>query len=287
MPTKIEKDSVTGRDTTGHEWDGLKELNTPLPKWWLYVFIATVVFSLGQFVLYPSVPSLSGHYRGTTGFTQRGQVERDVAAVAAQRAVYMDKIKAMSFDQIRQDPQLLSVAQTAGRIAFAENCQPCHGAGGAGRIGYPALGDDVWLWGGKYDDIQQTIMYGIRSDHPKARASAMPAFGQSLKPEEIRAVADYVMTLYGTPTPGADTTAGAKIFAEQCVACHGEKGQGNRELGGPPLAAKVHLYGDDRATVERQITQPRMGVMPTWANRLDAGTIKALTLYVHQLGGGE
>jgi cytochrome c oxidase cbb3-type subunit III len=287
VPTKIEKDSVTGRDTTGHEWDGLKELNTPLPKWWLYVFIACVVFALGQFVLYPSIPGLTGHFRGTTGFTQRGQVDQDVAAVAAQRAVYMDKIKALSFDQIRQDPQLLNVAQTAGRIAFAENCQPCHGAGGVGRIGYPALGDDVWLWGGTYDAIQQTITNGVRNDNPNSRNSQMPAFGAGLKPEELKAVVDHVMSLYGTPVAGANAALGAKVFAENCVTCHGDKGQGVAEQGGPKLAARVHLYGDDRASVERQVSQPRMGVMPAWNARLDPGTIKALTLYVHQLGGGQ
>lgn len=287
MPTKIEKDSVTGRETTGHEWDGLKELNTPLPKWWLYVMYATIAVSIVQFILYPSIPGISGYYHGMLGFTQRGTVERDVAAVAAQRAVYMDKIKALSFADIRKDPQLLSVAQTAGRIAFAENCQPCHGAGGAGREGYPALGDDVWLWGGTFDAIQQTITAGIRADHPNTRTSQMPAFGAMLKPEEIRAVADYVMQLYGAPGAGVDTMAGAKLFAENCVACHGDKGQGVQEQGGPPLAARVHLYAADRASVERQITQPRMGVMPAWGTRLDAGTIKALAIYVHQLGGGQ
>ena len=287
MPTKIEKDSVTGRDTTGHEWDGVKELNNPLPKWWLYVFLACVVFAIGQFVLYPSIPGWTGHYRGTTGFTQRGQVDQDVAAVAARRAVYMDKIKALSFEQIRQDPQLLNVAQTAGRIAFAENCQPCHGAGGAGVIGYPALGDDVWLWGGTYDAIQQTIVAGIRSEHPNARASQMPAFGAVLKPDEMRAVVDHVMALYGAPVTGANVDLGAKIYAEQCVTCHGDKGQGVTDQGGSRLAARVHLYGDDRISVERQISQPRMGMMPAWNTRLDAGTIKALTLYVHQLGGGQ
>ena len=287
MPTKIEKDAISGRDTTGHEWDGIKELNNPLPKWWLYVFLACIAFAIGQFLLYPSLPGITGHFRGTTGFSQRVKVEQDVAGVAAQRAVYMDKIKALDFAQIRQDAQLYNVALTAGRIAFAENCQPCHGGGGVGRVGYPALGDDVWLWGGTLDAIQQTIAYGIRSEHAKTRATQMPPFGASMKPEELRAVTDYVMSLYGTPAPGVDTTAGASLYAAQCADCHGDKGQGVMEKGAPPLAARVHLYGSDRASVERQIAQPHMGVMPAWVARLDAGTIKALTLYVHQLGGGQ
>ncbi|HTI81673.1 MAG TPA: cbb3-type cytochrome c oxidase N-terminal domain-containing protein, partial [Acetobacteraceae bacterium] len=157
MPTKIEKDTVTGTDTTGHEWDGLKELNTPLPKWWLYVLYATVAWSLVWFVLYPSVPGVTGYFHGVLGYSQRTAVEQDVAAVMRQRSGAMDKIKADSFAQIQQDPHLLAAADTAGRIAFADNCQPCHGAGGGGRPGYPALAAGGWIWGGTLPAIQQTI----------------------------------------------------------------------------------------------------------------------------------
>lgn len=288
MPTKIEKDIISGQETTGHEWDGVKELNRPLPKWWLYVFIATIIYSVGQFVIYPSWPGISGYLRGTAGWSQRGEVEEAVAAVARQRAGYMDKIAALPFDQIRADGQLYNVALTAGRIAFANNCQPCHGANGTGSLGYPVLGDDVWLWGGSYDEIQKTIAYGIRSDHAQTRSSQMPAFGAVLKPEELDAVTDHVMALYGTPTPGANVALGNKVYEESnCAACHGDKGQGNAEQGGPRLASKVHLYGADRASVRAQIANARMGMMPAWNTRLDAATIKALTMYVHQLGGGQ
>ena len=170
MPTKIEKDIVTGRDTTGHEWDGLKELNTPLPKWWLYVLYATIVWAAVWFVLYPSVP---GHHRlfprRAWLFAARPRSMDDVRAVAAQRAGTMDKIKTLSFADIRKDPQLMAAADTAGRIAFANNCQPCHGAGGGGQPGYPALAAGAWIWGGSLDAIQQTITYGIRSGDPEAR----------------------------------------------------------------------------------------------------------------------
>jgi cytochrome c oxidase cbb3-type subunit III len=289
VPTKIEKDAISGRETTGHEWDGLKELNTPLPKWWLYVFIATVVFAIGQFLLYPSVPGLTGYFHGLLGYSQRTAVEAAVADVAGQRAAYMDKIEALAFAEIKQDPQLYAVALTAGRITFANNCQPCHGAGGEGRVGYPALGDDVWLWGGRPADIQHTIAVGIRSDHPDTRSSLMPAFGADgiLKAAEVQLVADYVMGLYGAAPAGKNLAAGEAIYAENCVACHGDKGQGNQEQGGPPLAARVHLNAGDRAFVVQQINQPRMGMMPAWNTRLDTATIKALTLYVHQLGGGQ
>jgi cytochrome c oxidase cbb3-type subunit 3 len=287
MPTKIEKDAVTGHMTTGHEWDGLKELNQPLPKWWVYILFATIAWAVVWFVLYPSWPGIRGYYHGTLGYSQRNKVDQDVAAVVKQRSGYMDRIKVASFDDIRKDPQLLAVAQTAGRIAFANNCQPCHGAGGGGNPGYPALAAGNWLWGGKLDEIQQTITFGIRSGLDNARISQMPHFGADgiLKPAEIDDVATYVMSLYGSKV--GDTTKGKKIFADNCVACHGDNGEGKREFGGPRLAGRAHLYGDDRATVEAQIANPRMGVMPNWNSRLDVATIKSLALYVHALGGGE
>ena len=288
MPTKIEKDIVTGQDTTGHEWDGLKELNTPLPKWWLYVLYATIAWSAVWFVLYPSVPGITGYFHGVLGYSQRTAVNDAVRAVAAQRAEVMDKIKALSFAEIRKDPQLMAAADIAGRIAFANNCQPCHGAGGGGQPGYPALAAGAWIWGGTLDAIQQTITYGIRSGDEKARDQQMPRFGDGiLNAEQIQQVADYVMTLYGSAEPAKDVTAGKQLFAENCAICHGDAGQGDHEKGAPRLASRVHLYGGDRATVLAQITSPRMGVMPAWHTRLDEATIKSLALYVHSLGGGE
>ena len=290
MPTKIEKDAVSGRETTGHEWDGIKELNTPLPKWWLYTFLACIVWGLGMFVLYPSIPYGSGYWHGLLGYSQRRQVDAEVAKIAAVRKASMDKIAALSFAEIKADPALLEVALTSGRITFAENCQPCHGAGGGGEPGYPALAAGAWIWGGTLDDIQQTVTHGIRSGDPDARTSAMPRFGADglLKPEEIQQVADYVWsTFYGHPKAGEDVSAGAKIFAENCAACHGEQGQGNRALGAPRLNSHIHLYGDARETIVGQVTSPRLGVMPNWNLRLDPATIKAVTLYVHALGGGE
>jgi cytochrome c oxidase cbb3-type subunit 3 len=289
VPTKIEKDIVTGQDTTGHEWDGLKELNTPLPKWWLYVLYATIAWAAVWFVLYPSVPGITGYFHGVLGYSQRSAVNADVRAVAEQRAGTMDRIKALSFAEIRKDPQLMAAAQTAGRIAFANNCQPCHAAGGGGQPGYPALAAGAWIWGGTLEEIQQTIAYGIRSGDAKARESQMPRFGADgiLKPDEIQQIADYVMTLYGGAQTAKDVSAGSKLFADNCAICHGEAGQGDREKGAPRLASRVHLYGEDRAIVVAQITAPRMGVMPAWHTRLDDATIKSLALYVHSLGGGE
>jgi cytochrome c oxidase cbb3-type subunit 3 len=279
---------VTGTNTTGHEWDGLKELNTPLPKWWLYVLYATIAWSAVWFVLYPSVPGITGYFHGLLGYSQRSAVNTEIRAIAAQRAETMDKIKDLTFAEIRRDPQLMAAAETAGRIAFANNCQPCHGAGGGGQPGYPALAAGAWIWGGSLDAIEQTIAYGIRSGDDKARDSQMLRFGADgiLKPDQIQEVADYVMTLYGKPT-NRDVSAGRKLFADNCAVCHGEAGQGDREKGAPRLASHVHLYGDSRDAVVAQISAPRMGVMPAWHTRLDEATVKSLALYVHSLGGGE
>ena len=289
MPTKIEKDAVTGHMTTGHEWDGVKELNQPLPKWWVYILYATIAWSMVYFVLYPAIPWFGGATKGILGYSSRDAVDADVAAIAAKRAVYMDKIKALSFDDIRKDPQLMAAAMTAGRVAFAENCQPCHGAGGGGNPGYPALAAGNWLWGGSLEDIQKTVTHGIRAPGDDSRQSQMPRFGADgiLKPAEIASVADYVMAFYGTQVANADMAAGEKIYTENCAVCHGDKGQGDRTQGAPRLASKTHLFGDDRAAVIAQINSPRHGMMPPWNTRLDAATIKSVTLYVHGLGGGE
>lgn len=288
MPTKIEKDALSGRETTGHEWDGLKELNNPLPKWWLYVLYATVVWAVVWLILFP-IPGITGHTAGLLGYSQRAQVDADLKTLAAQRAVFMNRIAATPIADIRKDPQLLAMAETAGRITFANNCAPCHGAGGEGRVGYPNLADDVWLWGGKLGDIETTVTHGVRSGDPDARTSQMPRFGVDgiLKPEEIQQVADYVMTLFGKGEPGKGVSAGRTIFAQDCAACHGANGEGNREEGAPPLKSQVHLYGDTRDVVVAQITNPRQGVMPNWNARLDKATIRSVAIYVHDLGGGE
>ncbi len=285
-----EKDPVTGKSTTGHEWDGLKELNTPLPKWWFWTFVATCIWAIGYSILYPSVPGLTGYFRGVLGYSQRANVTADVQALQARRAEMMSRLNKTPLADVKKDEALYAVAMTAGRLAFAENCRACHGAGGEGRPGFPSIASDAWIWGGSLADIQKTITYGNRSGHPEARVSQLPRIGVDgmLKPAEIDAVTDFVMTLYRpNATPAADVKQGATLFAENCASCHGEKGEGNRELGAPALRSSVHLYGDSREAVRAQIANPRQGVMPAWNARLDEATIRALTLYVHGLGGGE
>ncbi len=215
----------------------------------------------------------------------------DIEALKAQRGPMVGKLAAASLQEIASDPQLLEFARAQGRPAFAENCAPCHGAGGGGGRGYPNLNDDDWIWGGKLDEIAQTIRHGIRSADANARqGAAMPAFGRDgiLKRADIENVANYVRSLAGLPAdPKADLVAGKKIFADNCAVCHGEGGKGKRELGAPDLTDAIWLYGADRAAIVDAVWNGRGGVMPAWAGRLDDATIKALAIYVHSFGGGE
>jgi cytochrome c oxidase cbb3-type subunit 3 len=288
MPTKVEKDAISGKDTTGHEWDGIKELDTPLPKWWLYVFYACIAWAAVYSVFYPSWPTLSTHFRGLLGYTARANVTQELAAQAAERAPFLRRIQSTPLAQIESDPNLLSFAMTGGRAVFSDNCVPCHGPGGGGGKGFPNLADDDWLWGGTLDAVHQTIAYGVRNANDKSRQSQMPRFGADgiLKPEQIDDVAEYVMSLSGTSTDAAAAARGAPIFAENCAVCHGPKGQGNQEVGAPNLSDKIWLYGGDKATIVQTITYARNGNMPAWSERFDDTTIKMLTIYVHSLGGG-
>lgn len=286
MPTKIEKDSVSGRETTGHEWDGVKELNTPLPTWWIYTFYATIVFAIVYSVLYPAIPSLSGHTTGMLDYTNRAALTQSLDEQGRERAKFVDRIRTASFDQIRQDPELLNFAVAGGRSAFQTNCMQCHGAGGAGSTGFPTLVDDDWLWGGKIDQIHQTIQYGIRNANEKSRNTLMPRFGADglLTAEQVGQVTDYVLSLSGS---GKGSAEGAKLFQEQCATCHQADGKGNQEMGAPNLTDGLWLYGGSRDAVYRSIFYARNGSMPAWGERLDDATIKMLALYVYTLGGGK
>jgi len=287
---KRDIDPVTGTSTTGHEWDGIRELNTPLPRWWLWMFYATIVWAIGYWIVYPSWPLVTSYTRGIWDWNTRSAIVDDMAALRASRAAHVDRIAAASVEQIEADPTLLSFARAQGRVAFADNCAPCHGAGGGGAKGYPNLVDDEWLWGGKLADINQTIRHGIRSGDANARLGSMPAFGRDgiLQRPDIVAVAEYARSLAGLPVdPRIDLARGRKVYADNCAVCHGESGKGNRELGAPNLTDAIWLYGSDPATVIDGIWNGRGAVMPAFAGRLDDTTIKALTVYVHTLGGGE
>ena len=285
-----EIDAVSGTATTGHDWDGIRELNTPLPRWWLWTFYACIVWAVGYWVVYPAWPLLTTSTEGITGWHARSAVVTDLEQLQAQRGPMMQQINTASVADIAGNPQLLDFSRAVGRVAFADNCAPCHGAGGGGTKGYPNLNDDDWLWGGKLADIEQTIRHGARAGDDKGRSGNMPAFGRDglLKANEISAVADFARTLAGLkPDAGADLALGKKLYADNCAVCHGDAGKGNRELGAPNLTDKIWLYGSDKQTVVAGIQIGRGGVMPAWGGRLPEPTIKALTVYVHTLGGGE
>jgi cytochrome c oxidase cbb3-type subunit 3 len=283
-------DAETGTATTGHEWDGIHELNTPLPRWWLWTFYVTIVWSIGYWVVYPSWPLVSSYTTGVFGWHSREAIVSDLAALKAQRGPMMDKLASATPAQIVADPQLLDFARAQGRTAFGDNCAPCHGSGGGGTKGYPNLNDDEWLWGGKLDDIAASIRHGIRSLDAKTRLGSMPAFGRDgmMKRPDIETVSDYVRSIAGLSVDSkADLVAGKKLFADNCASCHGDIGKGNRDMGAPNLTDAIWLYGSDKATIVDGLWNGRGGVMPAWAGRLDDTTIKALTVYVHTLGGGE
>ena len=284
-------DAATGYSTTGHEWDGIRELNTPLPRWWLGVFYATIVWSIGYWVVYPAWPLLTDATKGVIGYASRAEISADMAKLKAQRAAQAAGMADATPEQIKADPTLFQIAMAQGKAAFGDNCAACHGVGGAGAKGYPNLNDDDWLWGGSLPAIQQTIRHGIRvAGDNDTRVSQMPAFGRDgmLKREEIAAVASHVRELAGLSTePKADLVLGRKVFADNCAACHGPAGKGNPELGAPNLTDAISLYGMDMASLTETVSNSRNGVMPAWAGRLDETTIKALTVYVHSLGGGQ
>lgn len=291
---KKEIDAVTGTDTTGHEWDGIKELNTPLPKWWLWTFYATCAWGLAYTVFYPAWPLVNAATSGILGYTNRGAVHDAIEAHRAEQSVYTDRIAALDITEIAADPELVQFSQSGGAAIFRNHCSQCHGAGAAGvqASGYPNLRDDDWIWGGTLEDIRHTIAHGIRNENdPDARYSEMPAFGdmELLTPEEIEAVADYTLSLSGQ---GTATEEGAQLFADNCAACHGEDGRGMVEMGAPNLADAIWLYGGSRETVIETITHSRYGVMPAWnidvrgGQGLTDAEIKQVAIYVHTLGGG-
>ncbi|QOZ33698.1 cytochrome-c oxidase, cbb3-type subunit III [Bradyrhizobium sp. CCBAU 53421] len=290
MSEHNEIDRVSGRSTTGHEWDGIKELNTPLPRWWVLTFYATIVWALGYWVVYPAWPLVSGYTTGLFHYSTRASVATDLADLEKLRGEKMAVLGNASLADIEKDPALLALARARGKTVFADNCAPCHGSGGAGAKGYPNLNDDDWLWGGSLDQIMQTIQFGARSGHAKTHEGQMLAFGRDgvLKKDEIVTVANYVRSLSGLSTgPKFDAAAGKKLFTENCTSCHGDNGKGNPELGAPNLTDRIWLYGSDEETLVETITNGRAGVMPAWVGRLDPVTVKALAVYVHSLGGGK
>ncbi|HEV2898632.1 MAG TPA: cytochrome-c oxidase, cbb3-type subunit III [Pseudaminobacter sp.] len=281
-------DEVSGISTTGHEWDGIKELNNPLPRWWVITFYITIAWAIGYTIAYPAWPMVTSATRGVLGFSSRNEVNNKLAAAEAAKAKYVTAIKSKTVSEIAADDGLREFAVAAGGAAFKVNCEQCHGAGAQGSKGFPNLNDDDWLWGGKADQIQQTIAHGVRfASDPDTRMSEMPAFGDIITADQIAQVSTYVASLSGPVQDAGLIEAGAKVFAENCVACHGETAKGDREIGAPDLTDAIWLYGPGKAAIAAQVRAPKHGVMPAWIERLGETKIKELAVYIHSLGGGE
>ncbi|MER9070840.1 cytochrome-c oxidase, cbb3-type subunit III [Mesorhizobium sp. M0902] len=281
-------DEVSGISTTGHEWDGIKELNNPLPRWWVITFYITIAWAIGYTVVYPAWPMLTSATRGVLGYSSRKDVKIELAAAEVAKGKYVAAIQAKTVSEITADDTLREFAVAAGGAAFKVNCVQCHGSGAQGSKGFPNLNDDDWLWGGNAEQIQQTIAHGIRfASDPDTRLSEMPAFGDIITTDQIKQVGAYVASL---SDPVQDTSLielGANVFAENCAACHGENAKGNRELGAPDLTDAIWLYGSGETAIAAQVRAPRHGVMPAWIERLGEIKVKELAVYVHSLGGGE
>jgi cytochrome c oxidase cbb3-type subunit 3 len=282
-----EKDAISGVDTTGHEWDGIRELDNPLPRWWLWMFYACIAVAIGYWVAMPAWPGINSYTHGLLNQSDRREVQQALADLDTLRGAGASRLKSATLAQIEGDPELLAYSLQVGESVFGDNCATCHGAGGGGAKGYANLRDDVWLWGGRLEDIQRTITYGIRSGDPQARVSQMPAFGRDglLQPAQISDLTEYVFTLSGRKANAAASARAAPVFAEQCASCHGPAGKGDQTVGAPDLTDADWLFGADRASISSQIQNGRGGVMPAWGQRFDPETIKAIAVYIHANSG--
>jgi cytochrome c oxidase cbb3-type subunit 3 len=286
---KVQDELAFGRPSEQLEWDSIRKLDYPPPRWWVLTFWGTFLFAALWWLLYPSWPVFTTYFPGLLGYDQRAAVEEELMTAEAGRARLAETVAAVPLEQIAADQKLLSYALVGGRAAFNENCAQCHALGGAGQGFFPTLADDDWLWGGRLEDISFTITHGIRSGGDQARDSKMPRFGadQILSREQVTDVVEYVRSLAGQ---GADAEAAARgqaTFGENCAACHGEDGAGIPDMGAPSLRDAIWLYGGTRDRQVAQVWNPRHGVMSAFGGRLDPATIKMLAVYVHSLGGGQ
>ena len=284
-----EIDELSGTETTGHEWDGIKELNTPLPRWWLWTFYATIVWAVGYAIAYPAVPMVSEATKGVLGWSSRAELDKSLDAAQLAQAGMIERIAQTDVAGIIADTEMERFARSAGSSLFKVNCSQCHGSGAAGSVGYPNLNDDEWLWGGTPEAIYTTISHGIRfEDDENTRFSQMPVFSDGiLNREEIFEVAGYVASLSDMETEYPVTAAGATLFADNCASCHGPQGAGMTDVGAPPLNNAIWHYEKSPEAIVAQISAPRHGVMPAWQQKLGDVAVKELAVYVHGLGGGQ
>ncbi len=261
----------TGADvhTTGHVWDeDLKELNNPLPRWWLWLFILTVIFGVGYVVLYPGL----GNFPGTLKWSSRAEHDIDARANAARIEQALAQYAPINVPDLEKNAAALNV----GRNLFLNNCAACHGSDANGAAGFPNLTDKDWLWGGDPDTVVATIANG--------RMGVMPAWGDALGARGVEDVLAYVLSLSGRKLEVGDVQAGGMKFAELCSACHGATGKGNPAMGAPNLTDATWLHGGSLATIRETIEKGRTGTMPAHQARLGDTRVKLLAAYVLSLG---
>ncbi len=287
MTEKKSKDQIP---TTGHVWDGIEELDTPMPRWWLWTFYATIIWGILYTIFYPAWPMISKATPGLLGYSTRAELAAQISIVEEAKADINGRIITTDIREIRKNQELDLYARNTGAAIFKTWCAQCHGSGAAGvqAAGYPNLIDNDWLWGGSVEEILYTINHGIRSEADEdTRISEMPAFGEVLSGQEIKMVVNYVMSMTGEPKDVNLVSEGQIIFEDNCSICHGEGGKGDRELGVPHIADAIWLYGGDYDRLIDTVTIGRSGVMPSWKTRLSEAEILSTAIYVHSLGGGE
>lgn len=287
---EVERDPLTGRETTGHEWNGIKELDTPVPRGVLMFLIVTHVWAVAWWFFVPSWPLGETYTKGLLGVNQRTTVEARVVEGQQERASWIARLETEPYDVILADEALMETVRDTGQQLFGDNCAACHGRDGKGRANYPDLTDDDWLWGGGPELIEQTMRVGINTAHPETRVAQMPAFGrdQMLDRDQVRSVAAYVYSLShpesSTPENLERIQAGQEVFVTTCAACHGDNAEGSQEMGAPDLTDSYWVYGGDLDTIISSVHGGRQGHMPTWDERLTTAEIRTLAIYVHDLG---
>jgi cytochrome c oxidase cbb3-type subunit 3 len=281
-----ERDPHTGIHTTGHEWSGITELDTPIPRAVKIFYALAFAIGLAMWILLPTWPLLTTYTPGLLGFSQRDFVQGQLAEAVDQRADWADRIAMLDLNDTSGDPDLQAIAVKTGETLFIDNCAVCHGRDASGGPGFPDLRDGAWLWGGTAEDIHETLRVGINSQHDETRLGQMPAFGrdQILERADLRALVAYVRHLAGLEQAEAETiAAGEALFAENCASCHGEDAKGDVTFGAPDLTDGFWIYGGDRETVYRTLFGGRQGHMPHWGDRLSPVQLKILALYVRSL----
>jgi cytochrome c oxidase cbb3-type subunit 3 len=280
-----DRDSYTGYLTTGHEWNGIKELNTPVPRVVYFFLTVAFLFSVGYWVLMPAWPLGVTYTKGLLGNDQRRIVAASLQDAAGERSRWTKKIETESYATIQSDRGLMKIVRETGHTLFGNNCAVCHGLDAKGGPGFPNLTTSSWLWGGKPEQILDTIRVGINSAHPDTHVSQMPAFGrdQMLPRADVLKVASFVYSLSNADAKNIDpknVEAGKQIFAANCVSCHGDDAKGNPELGAPNLTDTFWIYGGDLGTIDTTIWGGRQGHMPSWEGRLSDFDRKILSLYL-------